>query len=52
MKILQNAANVIGLIFGWILLWVFWYSGFFFLFWLIILAVLIWSIHVKERIEA
>jgi len=50
MKILQNLANVVWLIFGWFILSVSWYSGFFFLFWAMILLLLWWSIKVKEKV--
>jgi hypothetical protein len=50
MKILQNAANVIGLVFGWLLLSGLWYGGFFILFGTGILGALIWSISRKDEI--
>jgi hypothetical protein len=50
MKILQNAANVIGLVFGWLMLEVLGYSGFFILFGIGILGALIWSISRKDDI--
>lgn len=50
MKILQNAANVIWLVLGGILLWIVGYSGFFILFGLIILWVLSWSISKSDKI--
>jgi len=43
-KIIQNLANVVGLMIWWFVLEVFWYTGFFTLFWSIILLVLGWSI--------
>ncbi len=49
-KILQNAANVIGLISGGFLLEVFWYGGFFLLFGTIILSVFFWSYSKREDI--
>ena len=51
MKILQNLANVIWLVFGWIILAIAWYSWFFFLFWSLILVLLYWSIIVKEKVN-
>ena len=50
MKILQNLANVIWLVFGWIILWIAWYTWFFFLFGWLIMYLLYWSIKVKEKI--
>ena len=50
MKILQNAANVIGLVFGWLMLEVLWYGGFFILFGIVIIVALIWSISKKDEI--
>jgi MFS family permease len=50
MKILQNAANVIWLVLGWFILSVLNYSGFFILFGMIILWVLVWSITKKDDI--
>ncbi len=43
MKILQNAANVIGLVFGGIFLEIMWFRWFFIVFGLIILGILGWS---------
>lgn len=51
MKILQNAANVIWLVLGGVILSVLDYSGFFILFGLVILAVLGWSIKQKDGIN-
>jgi hypothetical protein len=51
MKILQNLANVIGLMLWGIILSILWYSGFFIIFWLIILFTLVWSIRYREYIE-
>ena len=50
MKILQNLANVFWLVLGWIILAIAWYSWFFFIFWIIILWLLYWSIKIKEKI--
>lgn len=51
MKILQNLANVVGLVLGWVILWIFGYTGFFILFGTIILAALGWSIMKRNIIE-
>jgi MFS family permease len=51
MKILQNAANVIGLIFGWLMLEVLGYGGFFALFGMVILGALAWSIMSSDKID-
>ncbi len=51
MKILQNFANVIGLVFGGLLLSIFDYRGFFILFGLIILVILGWSIMKRSEIK-
>jgi Major Facilitator Superfamily len=51
MKILQNLANVIGLVFGWIILWILGYTGFFIIFWIIILTALAWSIYKRSAIQ-
>jgi MFS family permease len=51
MKILQNFANVVGLIFGGFILGVLDYRGFFIVFGIIILGALYWSIKNRERIE-
>lgn len=51
MKILQNAANVIGLMLGGLLLEIFWYEGFFILFGIIIISILVWSIKMKDAIH-
>ncbi|GAB0174933.1 MAG: hypothetical protein HHAS10_08120 [Candidatus Altimarinota bacterium] len=50
MKILQNAANVIGLVLGGVILGIVNYSGFFILFGIVILSVLVWSISKKDDI--
>lgn len=51
MKILQNFANVIWLIFWWVLLSLLSYRGFFILFGCIMLGVLYWSISKKNEIR-
>jgi len=51
MKILQNIANVIGLMLGGFILWVLKYRGFFLLFWVGIIAIFIWSIRHKKDIN-
>ena len=51
-KLLQNFANVVWLILGGFILEIFWYTGFFILFWLIILSVLWWSIKNRWEIRA
>ena len=51
MKILQNLANVIGLMLWGIILGIFGYSGFFILFGITILAVLGWSIKRKDALD-
>ncbi len=50
MKILQNAANVIGLVFGWLMLEILGYGGFFLIFGIVILWALVWSISKKDKI--
>lgn len=50
-KILQNLANVIGLMLGGLILGVLWYAGFFIIFWLSILFILMWSIRYNEYID-
>jgi len=50
MKILQNLANVIWLIFWWFILSLSWYSWFFFLFGTLIIWLLFWSIKVKDKV--
>jgi MFS family permease len=50
MKILQNAANVIWLVFWWLMLEVLWYGGFFILFGIVIVWALIWSISKSDEI--
>ncbi len=49
MKVVQNLANVIGLVFGGILL-MFWFPAFFFIFWIIIFGILIWTIIHNDKI--
>ena len=51
MKILQNAANVIGLVFGGLILGLLGYQGFFIVFGLVILGLLAWSFHQKDAID-
>jgi MFS family permease len=51
MKILQNLANVIGLILWGFILGILGYAGFFIIFGCIILAVLAWSISRRREIE-
>ena len=51
MKILQNAANVVGLVFWWLLLSLFGYRWFFILFGILILALLAWSIMKNDEID-
>lgn len=51
MKILQNLANVIWLICGGFMLSIFWYQGFFILFWMVILSLLLWSISKRWEIH-
>lgn len=50
-KILQNFANVIGLMLGGLILGIFWYTGFFILFGSIILMTLAWSIRRRGEIH-
>jgi MFS family permease len=49
MKIVQNFANVIGLVFGWILISL-WFPLFFFIFGTTILVILAWTILNKEKV--
>ncbi len=51
MKILQNAANVVGLVLGGFFLQIFDYSGFFLLFGGIIIAVTVWSYRKRGEIH-
>lgn len=51
MKILQNFANVIGLVFGGFILGVLDYRGFFIVFGLMILGALYWSVKNADSIE-
>lgn len=51
MKILQNLANVVGLFLGGLILSLFGYGGFFFLFGMGILGLLIWSVLNAEKIK-
>jgi MFS family permease len=50
MKVIQNLANVIGLVIGGALV-AFWFPAFFILFGLIILVILGWTIREKQRIQ-
>ena len=50
MKVIQNSANIIGLIFGGLLVW-FGFPAFFFLFGTIILGVLTWTIVKNSEIK-
>jgi hypothetical protein len=52
MKILQNAANVVGLVLGGFFLQIFHYPGFFLLFGGIIIAVSVWSYRKRGEIHA
>lgn len=49
-KILQNLANVFGLFFWWIILWLLNYLWFFITFWLFMIWILYWSIKRKKDI--
>ncbi len=51
MKILQNFANVIGLFLGGLILWLVWFSGFFFTFGLFILGFFLWSFLWRRKIQ-
>jgi len=51
MKILQNLANVFWLVFGSIILFVFWYTWFFAVFWLFILWFLWWSLMSEKKLK-
>ena len=50
MKVIQNLANVIGLVIGWALL-VFGFPAFFILFGLVIAGILFWTIQKKSQIQ-
>jgi MFS family permease len=50
MKVIQNLANVIGLVIGGALL-IFGFPAFFILFWLIILGILAWTITAGKKIQ-
>ncbi len=50
MKVIQNLANVIGLVIGWVLV-AFWFPAFFILFGLVIFAILGWTIREKQSIQ-
>ena len=51
MKILQNFANVVGLMLWWFILGILQYTGFFILFWSLIIRVFIWSLKNKKEIK-
>ncbi len=51
MKILQNFANVIGLMIGWFILGIVQYTWFFILFWALIIRIFIWSLKNKKEIK-
>jgi hypothetical protein len=50
MKVIQNLANVIGLVVGWALL-IFGFPAFFILFWWVILGILVWTFTKKDQIQ-
>ncbi len=50
MKILQNLANVVGLMLWWFILGILWYMGFFILFGLTNFSILVWSIKNRKSI--
>lgn len=50
MKILQNLANVVGLMLWWFILWILGYMWFFILFGLANMGILVWSIKNKKNI--
>jgi len=49
-KVVQNVANVIGLVFGWVLIGL-GFPAFFFIFWICVTTVGVWSFINKERIR-
>jgi hypothetical protein len=51
MKILQNFANVVGLMLWGFILWVLQYTWFFILFGMLIIRIFIWSIKNKKEIN-
>jgi hypothetical protein len=51
MKILQNLANVFGLVFGWLILGLLGYVGFFIVFGLVILGLLAWSVRHQDEVD-
>jgi hypothetical protein len=51
MKILQNLANVVGLMLWGFILGILWYTWFFIIFWLANFAILIWSFKKKKEIR-
>ena len=52
MKILQNLANVVWLVFGWLILWIAWYPWFFGIFGVFILLFLGWSIMKGKEVKS
>jgi MFS family permease len=50
MKVIQNLANVIGLVIGGVLV-AFWFPAFFILFGMIVLAILAWTLTAKDHIR-
>lgn len=50
MKVIQNLANVIGLVFWWILVW-FWFPAFFFIFGFSVLCAFAWTIIKRNEIK-
>ncbi len=51
MKILQNLANVVWLVFWWLILKIVWYGWFFFIFWAMVIWLLAWSLKSKKSIK-
>ncbi len=49
-KVIQNMANVIGLVFWWLLVWL-GFPAFFFIFWLTVIAVFWWTIMKNKEIQ-
>ncbi len=52
MKILQNLAYVVWLVFGWFILWIAWYPWFFAIFGILILVFLGWSILKGKEVKS
>ena len=50
MKIVQNLANVFGLMFGWMILWLLDYQGFFLVFWVAMIGIAVWSFKNKSKV--